>query len=126
VRVRIAETTLVHDLLDFLRRCGCEVDQSSWNVLDVQLQPHVSAEAALSLVRISEVLAKLGSALCHDCRDTEAATGRAPERALSATWARMVIDSYLRVWRVWHPEAGVDVLDEPLLAGPEALARVAS
>ena len=78
-------------------------------------------EAVLSLVRdsrcygcggqISDVLAKLGSALCHDCRDRAAATGCAPERSLSVVWARMEIDSYLRVWRAQHGDAGVAVLD---------------
>jgi hypothetical protein len=120
VRVRVAESTLVRDLLDFLRRCGCEVEQSSPDVLDVQLQPEVSVEAVLSLVRdrlcygcggrIPDVLAKLGSSLCHDCRD-RAASGRAPERSLGALWARMEVDAYLRIWRAQHPDTAVSVLD---------------
>jgi len=121
----------VRDLLDFLRRCGCEVEQSSLDVLDVQLEPDVSVEAALSLVRdrrcygcggqISEVLAKLGSPLCHDCRDSAGTPGRASKRALGAMWARMEVDAYLRVWRAQHPGTGVAVLDgqlgEPEIAG---------
>jgi len=130
VRVRVAESTLVRDLLDFLRRCGCKVEQSSPDVLDVQLEPDVSLEAALSLVRdrrcygcggqIPEVLAKLGSPLCHDCRDHSGGSGRASKRALGALWARMEVDAYLRVWRAQHPGAGVAVLDGRLGA-PEVV-----
>jgi len=111
----------VRDLLDFLRRCGCEVEQSSPDVLDVQLHPEVSVEAVLSLVRdhrcygcggaISDVLVKLGSPLCHDCRDGSGVNGRASKRSLGALWARMEVDAYLRVWQAQHPGTGVAVLD---------------
>lgn len=111
----------MRDLLDFLRRCGCEVEQSSPDVLDVRLEPNVSVEAALSLVRdrrcygcgghVSEVLANLGSPLCHDCRDGAGTSGRASKRALGDIWARMEVDAYLRVWRAQHPGTGVAVLD---------------
>jgi len=120
----------VRDLLDFLRRCGCEVEQSSPDVLDVQLHPEVSVEAVLSLVRdercygcggaISDVLVKLGSPLCHDCRDGPGVNGRASKRSLGALWARMEVDAYLRVWQKQHPGTGVAVLDgrlsEPAVA----------
>ena len=120
MRVRVA-ATLAHDLLDFLRRCGCEVEQSCPDIIDVRLEPKVSVDAVLSFVRdrrcyacggeVAEVLAKLGSALCHDCRDTAAASGRGPERVVRSLWARMEVDAYLRVWRARHPGAEAAVLD---------------
>ena len=60
---------------------------------------------------ISDVLVKLGSPLCHDCRDGAGVSGRASKRALGDLWARMEVDSYLRVWRAQHPGTGVAVLD---------------
>ena len=48
---------------------------------------------------ISDVLVKLGSPLCHDCRDGPGVNGRASKRSLGALWARMEVDAYLRVWQ---------------------------
>ena len=120
MRVRVA-ASLAHDLLDFLRRCGCEVEQACPDIIDVRLEPIVSVDAVLSFVRdrrcyacgeeVAEVLAKLGSALCHDCRDRAVASGRAPERVVRSLWARMEIDAYLRVWRAQHPDVEVALLD---------------
>jgi hypothetical protein len=120
VRVRVA-ASLAHDLLDFLRRCGCEVEQSCPDIIDVRLDPNVSVDAVLSVVRdhrcyacggeVADVLAKLGSALCHDCRDAADASGRAPERVVRALWARMEVDAYLRVWLARHPGAEAALLD---------------
>jgi hypothetical protein len=134
VRIDVSHRALVEELLEFLRRCSCTVERSGPTSLRVLLDPTVSVGAALSLVRagvcyactgqIEAPLARLGSALCLDCRDSEGArTGeaRADDRA-RRQWARMEIESYLRVWEARHPEARVTLSD----AAPGAIAAAAS
>jgi recombinational DNA repair protein (RecF pathway) len=55
---------------------------------------------------IEPVLFRLGSPRCHDCR---AAAGEAPEEA-AETWARMEVESYLRIWRLRNPGAGAELV----------------
>ena len=132
MRVRVAESTLTHDLLGYLRRCGCDVVHSSRDVLDVRLRQEVSLDAVLSLVRdhrcygcggtVADVLVSHGSALCHDCRDRAVVAGDPAER--ERAWAQMEMYAYLRVWRAQHPAAGLVVLDGPadsIAADPDRL-----
>jgi hypothetical protein len=133
VRIDVSDQALVEELLEFLRRCSCTVERSGPTSLRVVLDPAVSVGAALSLVRagvcyacagtIEAPLARLGSALCLDCRDTEGARNgeaRADDRA-RRQWARMEIEAYLRVWEAKHPDADVMLSDPP----PGAIAAAA-
>jgi len=133
VRIDVSDQTLVEELLEFLRRCSCTVERSGPASVRVLLDPTVSVGAALSLVRagvcyacagtIEAPLARLGSALCLDCRDSEGARSgetRADDRA-RRQWARMEIEAYVRVWQARHPEAGVTMSDP----APGAIAAAA-
>jgi hypothetical protein len=133
VRIDLSDRALVEELLEFLRRCSCTVERTGPDSLRVQLDPAVSVGAALSLVRagvcyactgeIEAPLARLGSALCLECRDSEGTRNgelRADDRA-RRTWARMEVDAYLRVWQAKHPEARVTLSDPP----PAAVAAAA-
>jgi hypothetical protein len=133
VRIDVSDQALVEELLEFLRRCSCTVERSGPTSLRVVLDPAVSVGAALSLVRagvcyacagtIEAPLARLGSSLCLDCRDTEGARNvdvRADDGA-RRQWARMEIEAYLRVWQAQHPDAGVTLSDRP----PGAIAAAA-
>jgi hypothetical protein len=124
VRIDVSDRALVEELLEFLRRCACTVERTGPGSLRVHLDPAVSLGAALNLVRagvcyactgaIEAPLARLGSALCLECRDCEGdRNGESRADELSRrTWARMEIESYLRVWQVRHPGARV-TLSEP-------------
>jgi hypothetical protein len=133
VRIDVSDRTLVEELLEFLRRCSCTVERSGPMALRVVLDPAVSVGAALSLVRagvcyactgaIEAPLARLGSALCLDCRESEGSRNgelRADERA-RRQWARMEIEAYLRVWEAQHPNATATLSD----AAPRAIAAAA-
>jgi hypothetical protein len=133
VRIDVSDRALVEELLEFLRRCSCTVERSGPTALRVVLDPAVSVGAALSLVRagvcyacageIEAPLARLGSALCLDCRDSEGARSgemRADDRA-RRQWALMEIEAYLRVWEARHPEARVTLSDP----APGAIAAAA-
>jgi hypothetical protein len=133
VRIDVSDQALVEELLEFLRRCSCTVDRTGPTSLRVSLDPTVSVGAALSLVRagvcysctgaIEAPLARLGSALCLDCRDSEGV--RNEPRATGAAqreWARMEMEAYLRVWQARNPQARV-TLSEPAPAAIAAAAR---
>jgi hypothetical protein len=136
VRIDVSDRALVEELLEFLRRCSCTVERSGPSSLRVELDPAVSIGAALSLVRagvcyacageIEAPLARLGSALCLDCRENEGArngVARADDRS-RRQWARMEVEAYLRVWEARHPEARVTLSDGT--APPGAIAAAAS
>ncbi len=134
VRVDVSDQALVEELLEFLRRCSCTVDRTGPTSLRVSLDPSVSVGAALSLVRagvcysctgaIEAPLARLGSALCLECRDSEGVRTREPQAngAAQRQWARMEVEAYLRVWQARHPQAQV-TLSEPAPAAIAAAAR---
>ena len=133
MRIDVSDRALVEELLEFLRRCSCTVERSGSTSVRVILDPAVSVGAALSLVRagvcyacagaIEAPLARLGSPLCLDCRETEGARNgdaRADDGA-RRQWARMEIEAYLRVWEAKHPGATVTLSD----ALPGAIAAAA-
>jgi hypothetical protein len=133
MRVDVSDQALVEELLEFLRRCSCTAERTGPNAVRVSLDPAVSLGAALSLVRagvcyacagaIEGPLARLGSALCLECRDSEGARNGEPpadDRARHQ-WARMEVEAYLRVWQARHPQARV-TLSEP---APRAIAAAA-
>ena len=128
VRIDVSDRALVEELLEFLRRCSCSVERTGHSSLRVSLEPTVSVGAALSLVRagvcyactemIEAPLARLGSALCLDCRGTQGhRNGESPAADDEARrrWATMEVESYLRVWQARHPEARL-TLSEPFPA----------
>jgi hypothetical protein len=133
VRIDVSDRALVEELLEFLRRCSCTVDRTGPSSLLVSLDPAVSVGAALSLVRagvcyactgaIEAPLARLGSALCLECRDSEGTRDGEPraDGAAKRAWARMEVEAYLRVWQARHPKAKA-VLSE---LGPAAIAAAA-
>jgi hypothetical protein len=133
MRIDVSDQALVEGLLEFLRRCSCAAERTGPASVRVALDPTVSVGAALSLVRagvcyactgaIEAPLARLGSALCLECRDTEGARNgeaRADDRA-RRLWAHMEIESYLRVWQAKHPEARVTLSE----SAPGAIAAAA-
>jgi hypothetical protein len=133
MRVDVSDQALVGELLEFLRRCSCTVERTGLSAIRVSLDPAVSVGAALSLVRagicyacaggIEAPLARLGSALCLECRDSEGARNGEPpadDRA-RRQWARMEVEAYLRVWQARNPHARV-TLSEP---APSAIAAAA-
>jgi hypothetical protein len=134
MRIDVSDRALVEDLLEFLRRCSCTAERTGPTSLQVELDPSVSVGAALSLVRagvcyacagtIEPPLARLGSALCLECRESEGARhdeARADQRARQQ-WARMEIEAYLRVWQAKHSEARV-TLTESVPGAVAAAAR---
>jgi hypothetical protein len=133
VRIDVSDRTLVEELLEFLRRCSCTVERTGPDSLRVLLDPAVTVGAALSLVRagicyactgaIEAPLARLGSALCLECRGSEGAREGEPraDGAARREWARMEVEAYLRVWQARHPEAKAVLSD----LGPAAIAAAA-
>lgn len=134
MRIDVSDQALVEDLLEFLRRCSCTAEQTGPTTMHVALEPAVSLGAALSLVRagvcyacagpIEAPLARLGSALCLECRESDGARNGVPpadDRA-RGQWARMEIEAYLRVWQAKHPEGRV-TLSEPASVAIAAAAR---
>jgi hypothetical protein len=123
VRIDVSDRALVEELVEFLRRCACAAEQTGPSSIRVSLEPMVSIGAALSLVRagvcyactgaIEAPLARLGSALCLDCRDTQGGRNGEPaaDAAARRRWARMELEAYLRVWRARHPDARVTLRD---------------
>jgi hypothetical protein len=128
VRIDVSDRALVEELLEFLRRCSCTVDLVGPTSIRVTLDLTVSVGAALSLVRagicyacagaIEAPLARLGSALCLDCRGSE---GAREDGAARREWARMEVEAYLRVWQARHPAAKAVLSD----LGPAAIAAAA-
>jgi hypothetical protein len=123
VRIDVSDRALVGELLEFLRRCPCTAEQTGPSSIRVLLDPAVSLGAALSLVRagvcygcagtIEAPLARLGSALCLECRGTEAARNGEPaaDKAARRRWAFMEIEAYVRVWQAGHPQTRVTLSD---------------
>jgi hypothetical protein len=116
VRLRLHDPSLAPELASFLRRCQCEVRQLGPTVVGVGLGHGVDPEAAARRLQdglcircggpIEPVLFRLGSPQCHDCRDGSADD---PDAAID-TWARMEVESYLRIWRLRNPGAEVELM----------------
>ena len=114
VRLRLHDPSLAPELASFLRRCQCEVRQLGPTMVGVGIGHGVDPEVAASRLQngrcyrcgepIEAVLFRLGSPLCHDCREGSG-DGR-PE--VAETWARMEVESYLRIWRLQNPDARVE------------------
>jgi hypothetical protein len=122
VKVRLKNSTLVGDLSEFLRRCECLVEQVGHETLRVDLNGPVSLEAAMSRVtsglcymcggRVESVFARLGSPLCHDCRESRTGDGSraSPDAAVQEEWRRMQLDAYLRIWQARHPDSEAQLI----------------
>jgi hypothetical protein len=122
VRLRLNDPTLTSDLVTFLRRCQCEVEQLAPTTLGVGLGHGIDVDAALQQLpagrcylcgaEIELFLSRLGSPLCLDCRHglNEDAPGPVEEGSVREEWARMEVEAYLRVWLVLHPEGRVELV----------------
>ncbi len=124
MRIQLVQSTFMDELVEFLGRCQCRVSSARAGLIDIHLHPEVSQEAAMRLLEpgscyrcgapVEEVLQRLGSPACMDCRDRP---NGAPQSngnghaALRHRWARFEVDSYLRVWNAKHPEALAQLLD---------------
>jgi hypothetical protein len=116
VRVRLHDPSAAPELASFLRRCQCEVQQLGPTMVGVGLGHGVDPEVAARRLQhgrcyrcgepIEPVLFRLGSPQCQDCR--EGSRDTEPEAA--ELWARMEIESYLRIWRLRNPGATVELI----------------
>jgi hypothetical protein len=117
MRIRLDNSAFLDDLIEFLRRCECRVEQVGPKVVRVELR-RADLDAALNRVRlgyctrcggeIERVLTSHGSVMCQDCRDgigASALNGRA-----GRDWARMELGAFLRVWQLRHPETQAQLL----------------
>ena len=120
VRLRLHDPSFTDELVSFLRRCQCQVRDVGPATVAVGVGHDVDPEAAVQRVSsglcctcgdvIEEALFRLGSCRCHDCREGSAGFARRPESEVRDEWTRMEVESYLRVWRVLHPGAAVELV----------------
>ena len=118
VRVRLHDPSLAPELASFLRRCQCEVSHLGPTMVGVGLGHAVGREAAARRLQdgrcyrcgeaIEPVLFRLGSPRCHDCRESSG-NGNG-NSAAGDMWARMEVESYLRIWRLRNPGAHVELV----------------
>lgn len=116
VRLRVHDPSLAPELASFLRRCQCEVEQLGPTMVGVGLGHDVNPEVAARRLQegrcyscgepIEAVLFGLGSPRCHDCREGNG-NGAASARE---NWARMEVESYVRIWRLRNPGARVELV----------------
>jgi hypothetical protein len=121
VRLRLNDSSHVMNLEAFLRRCECDVEQLGPTTLGVGLRHSIDVDVAVRQLRagrcyrcgdeIEPLVFGLGSPLCLECRDAQAANGDAPidERPIRDEWARMEVEAYVKVWQALHPEAKVEL-----------------
>ena len=116
VRLKLHDPSLAPELASFLRRCQCDVQQLGPTMVGVGIGHAVDPTAAAHRLEngccyrcgepIEPVLFRLGSPLCHDCR--EGSGDWAPEAG--EMWARMEVEAYLRIWCLQNPDARVEML----------------
>jgi hypothetical protein len=123
LRIRLVDPTRVGDLLADLRERGCIAEQIDSVAIDVWPAPLLHERAGDGTVflcaacgeEVEEVLRRLGSPRCHDCR------AEAPGGMLGATpdgdsrhrWRQALaeLQAHLRAWRL-ADGAAVAVLDD--------------
>jgi hypothetical protein len=120
VRLRLQDPSLTGELVMFLRRCQCSVRDLGSATVGVGLGHPLDLDAALRRVQsglcarcgesIADALFRLGSAHCHDCRESPRLNGQSEIDALRDDWTRMEVEAYLMVWRSLHPDAHVELL----------------
>ena len=102
VRLRVDDPTLASELLTFLRRCECDVDQLGPETLEVGLDRSLDLQLTMHRQRVGD-----GHAV---------SLGDGPVRD---EWVRMEIEAYLKVWCALHPGCGVELLGARAVAGQE-------
>jgi hypothetical protein len=118
VRLRVHDPSTTLELVAFLRRCQCNVQHLGPTTVGVGLGHAVDLEAAVRRVQtglcyscgelIEEALFRLGSARCHDCRES---SGEHRHReGAQERWTRMEVEAYLRIWRAQNPDAHVELV----------------
>jgi hypothetical protein len=120
VRLRLHDPSFTPELVSFLRRCECQVRDLGPAIVGVGVGHAVDPEAAVRRLRsgvccrcgsvIADALFRLGSAHCHDCRESSHVDSRVDTQRLHEEWTRMEVEAYLRVWRVLHPGAEVELV----------------
>jgi hypothetical protein len=125
LRIRMETPALMRQLVQFLERCECNVDDLDARTVAIRIEPAVDFASAMELVKaglcyacggeIALPLSRLGSTACQDCRDAGA---RLRDAALDGgavmrerrEWTRMKVEAYLKVWRAQHPDSRVEIL----------------
>jgi len=117
VRLRLKDPAVTSELEAYLRRCECFVNQVGPRVLAVGIVNDVDAGAAVRHLRagrcvrceapIEELVFRLGSPLCLDCR---ADPHRDENTSVRDAWTRMEVEAYLQVWRALHPDSAVELV----------------
>jgi hypothetical protein len=120
MRVQLSQPTLAEDLIRFLRRCNCRVDQVDDGFVEVLPGRLDDVNTVLRLTRaglcyscgrpVERALAEVGSPRCHDCRDA-----KADSTPLVRRGAKLEIEAYLRVWNALHPAATTTIVDDTLV-----------
>jgi hypothetical protein len=120
LQLRLHDPSFTPELVSFLRRCQCQVRDLGPAIVGVGVRHAVDPEAAVRPLRsgiccrcgslIADALLRLGSLHCHDCRESSHLNGGTDTQRLHDEWARMEIEAYLRVWRVLHPGAEVELV----------------
>jgi hypothetical protein len=125
LRIRLVDPSRVGELLEFLRRRSCVVEQVDAVTLDVWPPPLLhegnNGDELLALEDgqvscaacgdpVEEALSRLGSPRCHDCR-AESLLGHPLGAAMNGDAhhrhqrARLEVQAYLRAWRAEHDGA---------------------
>ena len=117
--VRLADPASAADLLAFLRRRGCVVEQVASNTFEVWPPPllhewsGLPSSARLDTLELSadevactgcglaveQSLSRLGSPRCHDCRGEPFRTPAGRDGLYQSQRARVELRAYLRAWR---------------------------
>jgi hypothetical protein len=116
VRLRVHDPSRTAELVTFLRRCQCEVQHLGPSTVGVGLGHPVDPDALARRVQegrcyvcgeaIEEVLFRLGSPRCHDCRES---TGNHGD-TINESWTRIEVEAFLRIWRLRNPDALVELV----------------
>jgi hypothetical protein len=117
VQLRLSDPAVTSDLEAFLRRCECFVDQVGPRLLAVGIAHDVDVNAAVRQLRagrclrceepIEELVFRLGSPLCLDCRADPA---RDEGASVRDAWTRMEVEAYVQVWLALHPDSAVELV----------------
>jgi hypothetical protein len=117
VQLRLSDPAVTSDLEAFLLRCECFVNQVGPRLLTVGIAHDVDVTAAVRHLRagscircdapIEELVFRLGSPLCLECRDDPR---RDEDTSVRDAWTRMEVEAYVQVWRALHPDSAVELV----------------
>jgi hypothetical protein len=117
VQLQLNDPAATLELEAFLRRCECFVNQVGPRLLTVGIAHDVDVTAAVRHLRagscirceapIEELVFRLGSPLCLECRDDPR---RDEDTSVRDAWTRMEVEAYVHVWRALHPDSAVELV----------------